>query len=114
METQIFHHAKIYLIFKKKSSKRNQNPSKYHNSITKKYLKPKEELWKLKDFTMQKYNLQKKSFERNQNPSKYHNSITKKYLKAKEELWKLKDFTMQKYNLQKKSSKRNQKSFKIS
>jgi len=29
METQIFHHAKIYLIFKK-SSKRNQNPSRYH------------------------------------------------------------------------------------
>jgi hypothetical protein len=25
----------------------------------KKYLKAKEELWKLKDFTMQKYNLQK-------------------------------------------------------
>jgi hypothetical protein len=33
METQIFHHAKIYLIFKK-FSKRNQNPSKYYNSIT--------------------------------------------------------------------------------
>jgi len=33
METQIFHHAKIYLIFKK-SSKRNQNPPKYYyNSI---------------------------------------------------------------------------------
>jgi hypothetical protein len=34
MKTQIFHHAKIYLIFKK-SSNRNQNPSKiYHNSVT--------------------------------------------------------------------------------
>ncbi len=33
METQIFHHAKIYLSFKK-SSKRNQNPSRYYNSIT--------------------------------------------------------------------------------
>jgi hypothetical protein len=39
-----------------------------------KYLKPKEELWKLKYFTMQKYNLQKSS-KRNQNPSIYHNSI---------------------------------------
>jgi hypothetical protein len=36
---------------------------------TKKYLKAKEELWKLKYFTMQKYNLQKKSLKRNQNPS---------------------------------------------
>jgi hypothetical protein len=34
METQIFHHAKIYLIFKK-YSKRNQNPSRYYNYITK-------------------------------------------------------------------------------
>jgi hypothetical protein len=32
MDTQIFHHAKN-IIFKK-SSKRNQNPSRYHNSIT--------------------------------------------------------------------------------
>jgi hypothetical protein len=29
-----------------------------------KYLKAKEELWKLKYFTMQKYNLQKKSFKK--------------------------------------------------
>jgi hypothetical protein len=31
----LFHHAKIYLIFQKKSSERNQNPSRYyyHNSI---------------------------------------------------------------------------------
>jgi hypothetical protein len=42
----------------------------------KKYLKEKEELWKFKYFTMQKYNLQKKSCKRNQNPSRYHNSIT--------------------------------------
>jgi len=43
----------------------------------KKYLKTKEELWKLKYFTMQKYiNLLKKSSKRNQNPSRYHNSIT--------------------------------------
>jgi hypothetical protein len=41
----------------------------------KKYLKAKEELWKFKYFTMQKYNLQKKSSKRNQNPSRYHNSI---------------------------------------
>jgi hypothetical protein len=32
MKTQIFHHAKI-IIFKK-SAKRNQNPSRYYNSIT--------------------------------------------------------------------------------
>jgi len=43
----------------------------------KKDLKAKEELWKLKYFTMQKYNLlQKKSSKRNQNPSRsYYNSI---------------------------------------
>jgi hypothetical protein len=41
----------------------------------KKFLKAKEELWKLKYFTMQKYNLKKKSSKRNQNPSIYHNSI---------------------------------------
>jgi hypothetical protein len=35
-----------------------------------KYLKAKEDLWKLKYFTMQKYNLQKKSSKRNQNPFK--------------------------------------------
>jgi hypothetical protein len=32
MEIQIFHHAKI--LSSKKSSKRYQNPSRYHNSIT--------------------------------------------------------------------------------
>ncbi len=43
----------------------------------KKYLKAKEEIWKLKYFTMQfKYNLKKKSTKRNQNPSRYYNSIT--------------------------------------
>jgi len=31
METQIFHHAKIKIL--KKSPKRNQNPSRYYNSI---------------------------------------------------------------------------------
>jgi hypothetical protein len=41
----------------------------------KKYLKAiEEELWKLKYFTMQKYNLPKKSFKRNQNPSRYYNN----------------------------------------
>jgi hypothetical protein len=40
------------------------------------YLNAKEDLWKLKYFTMQKYNLQKKSSKRNQNPSRYYNSIT--------------------------------------
>jgi hypothetical protein len=38
----------------------------------KKDLKAKEELWKLKYFTMQKYNLQNpKPSKRNQNPSRY-------------------------------------------
>jgi len=41
----------------------------------KKYLKAKEELWKLKYFTMQKYNLPQKSSKTNQNPSRYYNSI---------------------------------------
>jgi hypothetical protein len=40
------------------------------------YLNGKEELWKLKYFTMQKFDLQKKSSERNQNPSSYYKSIT--------------------------------------
>jgi len=44
-------------------------------------LKAKEELWKFKYFTMQKYNFQKKekekkSSKRNQNLSRYHNSTT--------------------------------------
>jgi hypothetical protein len=35
METQIFHHAKIYLIFvkNKNPSKRNENPSSDYNSM---------------------------------------------------------------------------------
>lgn len=41
----------------------------------KKYLKAKEELWKLQYFTMQKYNLLKKSSKRNKWPSRYHNFI---------------------------------------
>jgi len=41
------------------------------------YLKAKEELWKLKYFTMQKYiNLQINPLKKNQNPSRYHNSRT--------------------------------------
>jgi hypothetical protein len=41
------------------------------------YLNAKEELWKCRYFTMQRYNLQKKkSSKRNQNPPRYHNSIT--------------------------------------
>jgi hypothetical protein len=39
----------------------------------KKYLKTKEELWKFKNSTMQKYNL-KKSSKKTQNPSRYYNS----------------------------------------
>jgi hypothetical protein len=43
----------------------------------KKYLKAKEELWKLKYFTIAKiYLIFKKSSKRNQNPSRYCNSIT--------------------------------------
>jgi hypothetical protein len=44
----------------------------------KKYLKAKEELWKFKYFTMQKYNLQKKNpLKETKNPSRYYyNSIT--------------------------------------
>jgi hypothetical protein len=43
-----------------------------HHCTLKKYLKAKEEeLWKLKYFMMQKYNLLKKSSERNQNLSRY-------------------------------------------
>ncbi len=38
----------------------------------KSYLKAKEELWKFKYFTMQKYNLLKE----NQNRTRFHNSIT--------------------------------------
>jgi hypothetical protein len=41
----------------------------------KKYLKAKEELWKLKYFTIQKYNLLGKASQRNQNPSRDYNSI---------------------------------------
>ncbi len=40
------------------------------------YLKVKEDLWKLKYFNMQKYNLQLKTSKRNQNPSRYYNSTT--------------------------------------
>jgi hypothetical protein len=50
-----------------------------HRSLAiyiKKYLKAKEELPKLKYFTMQKYNLQKNSLKKNQNLSRYYyNSI---------------------------------------
>jgi hypothetical protein len=43
----------------------------------KKYLTAKEELWKLKYFIMQKYNLQKHCLkEKPKNPSRYYNSIT--------------------------------------
>jgi hypothetical protein len=43
----------------------------------KKYLKAKEEdLWKLKYFNMQKYNLSKNPLKETQNPSRYYNSIT--------------------------------------
>ncbi len=42
----------------------------------KKYLKAKEELWKLKYFTMQKYDLQNNPLKQNQKPSRCSNSIT--------------------------------------
>jgi hypothetical protein len=41
----------------------------------KKYLTAKKELWELKYFTMQKYNLQK-NLSKKPNPSRYYNSIT--------------------------------------
>jgi hypothetical protein len=45
--------------------------------IKKYLLKAKEELWKLKYFTVQNFNLIfKKSSKRNQNPSRYYNSVT--------------------------------------
>jgi hypothetical protein len=40
--------------------------------ILKSILWQKEELWKLKYFTMQKHNLPKKPTKRNQNPSRYY------------------------------------------
>jgi hypothetical protein len=40
------------------------------------YLKAKEELWKLKYFTMRNYNLQKISSKTNPNSSRYYNPIT--------------------------------------
>jgi hypothetical protein len=45
--------------------------------IIKKYLKAKEELWKLKYFTMKKEKIfkKKKSSKRNKNPSRYYNFI---------------------------------------
>jgi hypothetical protein len=42
----------------------------------KKYLNAKDDIWKLKYFIMQNYNLQKNPLKRNQNPSRHHNSIT--------------------------------------
>jgi hypothetical protein len=55
-----------YLGEKKKSHKQNQLWTRgvWHYGLAiyiKKYLKAKEELWKLKYFTMQKYNLKKKN-----------------------------------------------------
>jgi hypothetical protein len=38
-------------------------------------LKAKQELWKLKYFTMQEYNLRKILEKENQNPSRYYNSV---------------------------------------
>jgi len=65
METQIYHRAKIYLIFKK-SSKRNKNPARYYNVINLKFQhKPK-------------YHISKSSykkivlFHRGQNPISYY------------------------------------------
>jgi hypothetical protein len=39
-------------------------------------LRKKKELWKLKYFAMQKYNLQKNPLKENQNPSRYYNFVT--------------------------------------
>jgi hypothetical protein len=40
-------------------------------TLKKNYLNAKNELWKLKYFTMQKYNLQKKPLKETKNPSRY-------------------------------------------
>jgi hypothetical protein len=50
---------------------------KFKKKKKEKRKKEEEELWKLKYFIMQKYNLQKKSSKRNQNPSRYYNTKTK-------------------------------------
>jgi len=42
----------------------------------KKYLKAKDELWKLKYFTMQNCNFQRNPLKETQNPSGYYNLIT--------------------------------------
>jgi len=99
----------------------------------KNYLKAKEELWKLKYFTIAKIYLifpQKKNpLKEIKNPSRHYKSITnlssfilgpchftfKKYLKTKEELWKLKYFTIAKNIIFQKTKKilsKKSKSFK--
>jgi hypothetical protein len=57
------------------------------------FLKPqaKEEWWKSKYFTMQKYKSSKKSSKRNQNPSRYHNSITNLKFQHKPKMSSLKN-----------------------
>jgi hypothetical protein len=42
----------------------------------KSYLKAKEELWKLKYFILQKYNLWKNPLKETKNPSRYYNIVT--------------------------------------
>jgi hypothetical protein len=92
--------CKIEINLSQKKNKKKKNPSKVvyhpmtrlaketakkdthiHNKgcdtlwfchLHKKYLNAKEELWKFKYLTMQKYNLPKKSSKRNQNPSRYY------------------------------------------
>jgi hypothetical protein len=61
----------------KKCKNKTRGVSHYGLPIyIKKYFTAKEELWKLKYFTMQKYNLQKNLLKKkNQNPSRYYNSI---------------------------------------
>jgi hypothetical protein len=67
----------LYIYKKTFESKKARNVSHCGLAIyIKKYLKAKEELCKLKYFTMQTYNLQKKSSKRNQNHSSYYNSIS--------------------------------------
>jgi hypothetical protein len=57
---------------------------------TKKYRKAIElKLWKLKYFTMQKYNLQKTPLQENQNPSRYYDFNLKFQHKPKYHLSKI-------------------------
>ncbi len=74
METQIFHHAKIQS--SKKSSKRNQNPSRYYNSMTNIKFQPQAKISSFK-----KFHIKIDLLPRGQNPLRYYtlNTNTTKF-----------------------------------